>query len=552
MQVRQSRRSGRAVAGVLAGTLALVGVGGTVAATGASAVPGFALQRLEGTDRYATAAQIALATFPTGTPVAVLARGDAFADALSANQLAGAKDAPILLTGSSSLPAVTATALRRLGVKEVVIVGGRTAVSASVQAVLDADYSVSRLSGDDRYDTAAAVTEAAMRTQGAVSVVNGLRTAFVGSGQSFPDVLAAGPVAYASGVPLILTRPDQLPGGSAALLAALEVQQVFVVGGTAAVSTVVEEAIARVTRSRPVRVAGLNRYETAAAIAELARVHFGFNRTHVELARGDQFADALAGGPHAGKHRAPILLVTPTELPAATRASLVRDGRTLVDGHLFGGVLAISRTVQVAAEAAGATPGDDTAPDPAVLSSPATATSTDSTSFTITGTAEPGAKVSVLRAGDRGPAGDTTAHPATGAFSSPVALLPGDNDFLVVVIDAAGNTSPDRLVPTITQAVDSTPPDAPVLTSPTMPTTTSTASYTITGTAEPGSTVRILLPGGLQEVASGPASLDDGRFSVTAPLEPGPNDFLVAASDAQGLLSRGTTVPTITSTALAP
>ena len=77
----------------------------------ANAVEGFALERLAGADRYATAAAIADEAFPNGATTAIIARGDVFADALAANYLAGVVDAPILLTDTNRLPEATSDAL---------------------------------------------------------------------------------------------------------------------------------------------------------------------------------------------------------------------------------------------------------------------------------------------------------------------------------------------------------------------------------------------------------------------------------------------------------
>ena len=549
MSTRSPRPALRAAAGVLAGAIVLSGAAVAASPSAANALPGVTLERLEGPNRYATAAAIAAETFPTGARVAVVARGDVFADALAANYLAGALGGPLLLTGSNGLPTVTADALVDLGVDEVVIVGGRTAVSTVVEAALDAKYEVDRLGGSDRYSTAALIAATTAQIHhGAVGEVNGLRTAILGSGSNFPDVLAAAPLSYAGGHPLVISRPDRLPDSSAAILDRLDIEQVFIVGGPAAVASDVQTDVERITGRPAVRVFGNTRYETAAAIAELAYVHFGFSRTHIDIARGDQFADALAGGPHAGTGMAPILLVTPTELRPATKKSLETHSDTLEHGHIFGGVLAVSRAVEEAAEAAAATPFDDTAPDPAVLTSPLAATSTDSTTFTVAGTAEPAATVHVLRALDRGLAGIATAAATTGAFTAEVPLLPGANDFVVVVIDAAGNTSTDRAVATIVKTVDHTAPEAAVLTAPTAPTSTEAATYAITGTAEPGGTVIVRTAADGFEAASGPADATTGSFSVSTPLVDGTNDFVVVVVDALGNTGPGASVPTITRT----
>ena len=67
------------------------------------------------------------------------------------------------------------------------------------------------------------------------------------------------------------------------------------------------------------RLAGNDRYETAAAIA-LATFPNGTET--VLLATGEKFPDALAGNFLAGNRNAPILLTTQAALPAVTRQAI--------------------------------------------------------------------------------------------------------------------------------------------------------------------------------------------------------------------------------------
>lgn len=354
----------RAAVGVLAGTLACTGAVLTAGAAPASAVEGFAFERLFGDDRYATAAAIATGTFANAT-TAVLARGNDFADALTGNYLAGALDAPVLLTRTGDLPAATAQALEDLGVQEVVIVGGTSAVSSAVEAELARDYDVRRLEGPDRYLTAQAVAEDAAGDGTAVGELDGLRTAVLGNGQNFPDVLAAGPLSYAEGFPLTITRPAALPAATRELLQDLDIEQVVVVGGDTQVSPVVRAEVEQVTGNDVIVLAGQTRWETAADIAEFAYDQLGFDATHVDLARSDSFADALAGGPHAGAERAPIVLTTPTALHPDTQAVLAERSTALADGHVFGGPAAVDDATKAAAERAAAGTGLAVTPDDA-------------------------------------------------------------------------------------------------------------------------------------------------------------------------------------------
>ena len=86
------------------------------------------------------------------------------------------------------------------------------------------------------------------------------------------------------------------------------------------------------------RVAGSNRYETAAAIAEAYPTVDG-----LYIASGQNWPDALAGAARAGSEDVPILLVRSDAVPGATWSSLERlePGRITV----LGGPVAVSEEV---------------------------------------------------------------------------------------------------------------------------------------------------------------------------------------------------------------
>lgn len=95
-----------------------------------------AVSRVAGSNRYATNVAVSRAAFPNGSDVVVVASGEQFADALSAQTLATARKAPVLLVGKDSLPKVTVDEITRLKAKQVVIVGGPNVVSDRVSAEL--------------------------------------------------------------------------------------------------------------------------------------------------------------------------------------------------------------------------------------------------------------------------------------------------------------------------------------------------------------------------------------------------------------------------------
>lgn len=312
-------------------------------ASPASSVANVRTERIGGDNRYETAALIARSTFSSST-TAVLASGENFPDALAGSALAGARSAPVLLTAFSALPAPTRDALQTLQVKDVLILGGPAAVSDAVRNNLVAQgYNVSRIEGANRYATAAEVARRVALS--GIGSLNGKRTAFLASGQNFPDALAAGPLANVGRHPVLLTPSASLAPETAAAIRDLQIQHVVILGGTFAVSDVVKAEIERQNVTTE-RLAGANRADTATVVANFALAQFGFEGVNVVLARGDGFADALAGGPNAGKSRAPILLTsTPNNLAAETSRWLSDHYATVALIRVLGGPGAVSDPV---------------------------------------------------------------------------------------------------------------------------------------------------------------------------------------------------------------
>lgn len=332
---------------------ALLGCAGALVMTSvAGATTGVTASRLQGANRYSTAAAMAEATFPKGSNVAVLASGDTFPDALSAAYLAGRMSAPVLLSAKGSLPAETASALSALKVNQVDIVGGPAAVSAGVEQTLKNDgYMVRRLYGANRDVTAQVVAEAyPSSTVG--SLGSDGPTAVVATDRNFPDALTGSPMAYAAAFPILMTPPTTLSAAAKTALGDLGISHVLVLGGTSAISTAVVNAITAM-HITVTRVAGANRTQTATDIANLELGQLHWSGAHVNLARGDNFPDALAGGAHAGTEKEPIVLAaTPNVLGSATTAWLKAHSSTLTSIHVFGGTAAISNATEAAALAA--------------------------------------------------------------------------------------------------------------------------------------------------------------------------------------------------------
>lgn len=285
----------------IVGLVALITPLGLAASAHADVTPltGTGWTRWAGPDRYATAVAVSRATFAPGESLtAYVGSGEDFPDALAAGPVAGANGAPLLLTKRNSVPAVVAAELRRLKPATVIVVGGSGVITDATVAALKTASGAGtvRFSGADRYATAVRMANA----------LEGPRTIYIASGESYADALAAGPAAGKEGGALLLTRKIALPEPTRAYLKSSQPTKVVIVGGTGAVSSAVQQSIkAQVPSAAIIRHAGRDRYETA---NEVALATWPSGADTVFYAPGTDFPDALAATPSAMGNDAPMLL----------------------------------------------------------------------------------------------------------------------------------------------------------------------------------------------------------------------------------------------------
>jgi putative cell wall-binding protein len=306
------------------------------------------VDRAAGNDRVTTAVDVSSQNWEEASN-ALLANRSRFTDALSAGALANRLDAPLLLTSADELPDAVADELSRLGVDTVYVLGGADAVSPEVESALaDRGYSIERIQGANRYETA--------RNAALASGPSGTDEVALALGEhperpAWPDAVSAGALAaIENAVPTLLTRPSELPDQTAQALGDLDAEKVLLIGGPRAV----EPAVAETLRTRGYnveRIAGSNRYATSAAVAAEA-----LSRTTGEhqavFASGESFPDALSAGSLAGHLGAPLVLVQQTQLPGTAEQLLRANAADLNGGTLVGGTHVASKLVRKQAAAA--------------------------------------------------------------------------------------------------------------------------------------------------------------------------------------------------------
>ena len=279
------------------------------------ATSGPEMTRLAGSDRYATAAAISAASFSPGVPVAYVATGTNFPDALAAGAAAASHDGPVLLVASTYVPPATAIELTRLRPALIKLVGGASIVSDGVAQTLRqyaTGGTVERIAGANRYGTAARIS--------ADTFAQAVAVAYVATGLTFPDALAGVAAAGTRDGPILLVKPDGIPAETADELTRLRPGRIVVLGSTGVVSDAVAADLADFTSGGVTRLAGADRYATAVAVSSGT---FTTGDT-VFIATGVTFPDALGGGPVAGGLPGPLLLVPGTAVPPSVATELRR------------------------------------------------------------------------------------------------------------------------------------------------------------------------------------------------------------------------------------
>jgi putative cell wall-binding protein len=182
--------------------------------------------RESGVNRYHTASLVSRNTYDPGVSVAYVATGERFADALAGGAAGAHNKGPLLLVQQNAIPFDTGNELARLKPKRIVVLGGPSAVSdETVRQLGQYASNVSRVAGNDRYETAALVAR-----QEFGSLTGGL---VIATGVQYPDAVAAG----AAGFPVLLVpSTGSAPASVKSALDALEPLGVLVMGGTGAVS----------------------------------------------------------------------------------------------------------------------------------------------------------------------------------------------------------------------------------------------------------------------------------------------------------------------------
>ncbi|WP_191566689.1 cell wall-binding repeat-containing protein [Metabacillus idriensis] len=184
---------------------------------------------------------------------------------------------------------------------------------------------LTRLEGENRYQTAVEISKEGWKQSD---------TVVIATGSDYPDALSGTPLAAKYDAPLLLV--DKRPASSGSLpakynaltkqeISRLKAKKAIILGDVGVVPKAFENELINMGLTVS-RIAGANRYETSAKIAE----YLSSDTAIVTYGKG--FPDAISVASYASKKGIPILLTDKSSLPEETKNALTRFNQSIVIG----------------------------------------------------------------------------------------------------------------------------------------------------------------------------------------------------------------------------
>ncbi|HFL2404049.1 TPA: cell wall-binding repeat-containing protein [Clostridioides difficile] len=258
-------------------------------------------ESLVGSGRWETAIKISQNGWKDATN-AILVNDNSIADALSATPFAKLKDAPILLTQSDKLDSRTKAELKRLGVKNVYLIGGMNTLSTNIEKQLKSEnMTFERISGNSRYETSLKLAERLDKEKSISDIV------VVNGEKGLADAVSVGSAAAQENMPIILSDPNNGIKVANSFISSKNIKKSYIIGGTYSVSSSIEQSLPNVKR-----LSGNNRNETNAKVLEEFYKNTDLKNVYITkdgMKKQGDLIDSLAVGVLAAKNSSPVVLV---------------------------------------------------------------------------------------------------------------------------------------------------------------------------------------------------------------------------------------------------
>ena len=287
-------------------------------------------QRFQGENRAKTAVNVQRHYFANTNKV-ILVNDNAYPDAISATNVSMGKY-PLLYTGKNSLSVETKSALDKMFLDEIYLMGGVNTISKNVENKLRKNFphaKITRIMGNNRYDTSAESAKTRANTTNLIFA----------AGTNYADALYATSLAAHQNAPILLVSNEGLSQSTRKFIQSIgNIDNVTIVGGEISVNQSVKNQIENLTKKRVTRLAGMDRYESSVEVAKRVNA----NPAEVITTSGEVFADALVSSTVAQKIKAPILLVKKDVLPLKVR-EYMKDTNSIYKLTTIGGYNTVTK-----------------------------------------------------------------------------------------------------------------------------------------------------------------------------------------------------------------
>lgn len=287
-------------------------------------------QRFQGENRAKTAVNVQRHYFANTNKV-ILVNDNAYPDAISATNVSMGKY-PLLYTGKNSLSVETKSALDKMFLDEIYLMGGVNTISKNVENKLRKNFphaKITRIMGNNRYDTSAESVKTRANTTNLIFA----------AGTNYADALYATSLAAHQNAPILLVSNEGLSQSTRKFIQSIgNIDSVTIVGGEISVNQSVKNQIEALTKKRVTRLAGVDRYESSVEVAKRVNA----NPAEVITTSGEVFADALVSSTVAQKIKAPILLVKKDVIPLKVR-EYMKDTNSIYKLTTIGGYNTVTK-----------------------------------------------------------------------------------------------------------------------------------------------------------------------------------------------------------------
>jgi hypothetical protein len=249
------------------------------------------------------------------------------------------------MTDSTKLDDRTLAEIRTLGAKNVYLVGGTVAISQGIQDSLSNEFTVSRIAGQQAYDTAALISSNVG--------IDPTHTVYLANAYAIPDAIAVGAFAAELGSPILLTERDSLPASTIQALTELKVSNIVLLGGTAVISTAVENDLS--SNYSVKRWGGFDRYDTQSIIFQnllntqnpQSPLYFtsGLVRQD-DVSSGKPYADALLTAALAAKNGGFVAMLPKSHIPLSLNYFLLYNKGYISKAAVMGNYSGISKDLE--------------------------------------------------------------------------------------------------------------------------------------------------------------------------------------------------------------